>query len=627
MRRVSSSHCARLGIAGALARIACAACAALSTAVFAASGCAPESSREGDPDRPDEELARAEQALEPVPPWSETGGMSVARHGLTATTLLDGRVLVVGGQRTGAVDTGDVFFETAEIWKALPGQFKIVVAQMSQKRAYHTAVRLADGRVLVAGGIGGGPTSEVFDPQKSKWSAPVGLLHAHGVGSTLVLLADGRALLAGGESSGAAEIFDPQSGAWTDTAPLTTPRHHHAATLLKDGRVLVTGGQTYDATPLVTARAEIYDPKSGAWKVVKKMVGPRLLHGAARLANGQVLVVGGSTDAVPATDAVELYDPVKNTWTTVAPLATGRVLHTTAMLDNGAVLVTGGIDAIGSVLRSTELFDPDAQRWIFAGQLHHGRLAHAVTPIAGSGALAAGGEDQSTAELYQSAANGLPCEVGRQCASGFCVDAVCCNTSCDGHCVTCALPGAEGDCSIAAPGTDPHLDCGQGAPCDDVCGEGGACTDRVGEVCVAAACVDDGVHAIVQATCKAPGAACDSVRVDCTPYRCGASSGSGGPGCLAKCASLDDCAAGYACDPEGTCRLRPDVAGVDPEACSMGVGSSSSGIGSSSSRTGSSSSGGGSSSTGGLWIMVIALAAAAGRARSSARSGAKRRAS
>ncbi len=605
MRRVSPSQSARLGIATTIARAASptsgdrfrASISVLFMALVAVAGCAPESSLDGDPPPPSEPIARAAQALEDVPPWTETGGMSVARHGLTATTLLDGRVVVIGGQRLGAVDTGDVFFETAEVWTALPGVFKVVPAKMSTKRAYHAAVALADGRVLVAGGIGGGATSEIFDPKNGTFTPPASLLHARSLGASLVLLADGRALLAGGEETGAVELFDPQTGVWTDTAPLLTPRHFHGATLLKDGRVLVTGGQTYAAPPLPTARAEIYDPKTATWKIAKKASVVRMQHGAARLANGQVIVAGGATDVLPATDAVELYDPPSNTWTTVAALGEARVLHTTTMLDNGAVLVAGGIDALGSVLRSTELYDPDAQRWIFAGQLHHGRLAHAVTALAGGGALASGGEDQSTAELYQSAANGLPCEVGRQCASGFCVDGVCCNTSCDGQCVTCALPGSEGDCSLAAAGTDPHRDCGPGAPCDDVCAADGTCADRVGETCVASACVDDGIHAILPATCKAPGAPCDTLTVDCTPYRCGDGAGSAGPGCLAKCASLDDCAAGYACDPEGQCRLRPDVAGIDPEACATGSGSSS------------------SSGVAGAWLAAIALAAAARRAQ------------
>jgi len=566
MRSIRSSLCAR-GVP----------LFALAWGVLAASACAVESSRETEPPSPLEPVGAASQAIEPTPAWTETGGMSVARRGPTATLLEDGRVLITGGQRAGAIDTGDVFFETAEIWVPLPGKFNLVPAKMAFKREYHAAVRLPDGKVLVAGGLAGGQgTAEIFDPKTGTWTLTA-LHHPHPQGATAVLLNDDRVLLVGGDDGGGAvEIFDPATLTWTDAAPLLVPRRFHAATLLKDGRVLVTGGSDFAQAPKATRKVEVYDPKTNTWKLRGPMAIARSGHGAARLENGPILVIGGASETLPATETVEVYDIGTNDWTAGPPLTTARVLHATTVLDNGAVLVTGGVDTTGSVLRSTELYDLDAQRWVSAGQLHHGRLAHAVVALEGGGALAAGGEDQSTAEVYSSAENGQPCEVGRQCASGFCVDGVCCNTACDGQCVTCGLAGFEGDCSIAPAGTDPHNDCGGGGLCDDVCAANGTCTDRVGEVCIPSSCLEDGIHAILQATCKAPGGSCDTASVDCTPYRCGLSSEGALPGCLVTCRSIDDCAEGYACDPAGHCELRPDVAATDSEACSAGPNSASS---------------------------------------------------
>lgn len=547
----------------------------------AASGCAIESTVETAPPASPEDVGSFAQADEASTPWLETGGMSDARREPTATALLDGRVLVVGGQRAGAIDTGDVFFETAEIWSPIQGVFTLVPAKMTVKRAFHAAVRLGDGKVLVMGGVGGAAgTAEVFDPNLGTWTLTT-LHHPHPQGAAAVVLADGRALLIGADDgAGAVEIFDPQSLTWSDAAPLLVPRRFHAAVLLKDGRVLVTGGFDHADSPKATKTTEIYDPATNVWKLRAPMTIARSSHGMVRLENSSILVVGGASETAAALDSVEAYDLGKNDWTLAPPLATARVLHATTLLDNGAVLVSGGIDTTGSVLRSTELFDPDAQRWVSAGLLHHGRLSHAVAALSGGLALAAGGEDQSTAEVYASEANGQPCELGRQCASGFCIDGVCCNTACDGQCVTCALPDALGDCSIAAPGTDPHHDCGAGGLCDDVCGQHGACVDRVGEVCIPSACLDDGVHAIVEVTCKQAGGACDTATVDCAPYRCGVASEGGPPGCLPSCRSIDDCAEGYACDPDGRCGLRPDVAGVDGDACSAGPpGASSSRLG------------------------------------------------
>ena len=60
-------------------------------------------------------------------------------------------------------------------------------------------------------------------------------------------LANGRVLVTGGlGTSGAplnsAEIYDPATGTWTLTDSMSSPRLRHAATLLPDGRVIVAAG-------------------------------------------------------------------------------------------------------------------------------------------------------------------------------------------------------------------------------------------------------------------------------------------------------------------------------------------------------------------------------------------------
>src|SRR5260370_34999728 len=82
---------------------------------------------------------------------------------------------------------------------------------------------------------------------------------------TVTLLANGKVLVAGGVSlpglSGvlaSAELYDPTSGTFSATGPMTTPRWASVATLLQNGKVLVTGGIGDSGTPLGTA--ELYDP-------------------------------------------------------------------------------------------------------------------------------------------------------------------------------------------------------------------------------------------------------------------------------------------------------------------------------------------------------------------------------
>jgi len=497
--------------------------------------------------------------------------MTVARQAATATRLAEGRVLVVGGQRFGSVDVGDVYFETAELFDPEAETFSVVAAKMAKKRSQHAALAIAGGKVLVAGGVGAAQsasTAEIFDPKSATWTSTPALAHEHW-GATLTVLLDGRVLLAGGSTSaspGASEVFDPVLGTWTEVAPMSLSRRNHTATLLLSGRVLVTGGQLPDQGSKVTDTAELFNPVQGTWSKVVPLPAARTAHTATRLDDGTVLVVGGVTPS-GITAAVERYDPAQDTWMEMPSMERARALHSATLLDHGAVLVAGGVDATSSALRSSELFDPATARWVVNGLLGHGRFDHMAEALAGGAVLVAGGEHQSTAEIYRPTAGGNPCEVGPQCASGYCVDGVCCNETCSGQCVTCARAGAEGTCSPANPGTDPHHNCGAGGPCDSVCDAASRCVDRVGQVCVATACTADGTQAIEGATCSAIGSACTQITVGCAPYRCG---GSGSPatfGCLAQCKSIDDCAEGYACDPEGKCRARPDVAAIDDAAC------------------------------------------------------------
>jgi len=47
--------------------------------------------------------------------------------------------------------------------------------------------------------------------------------------------------------------------------------------------------------------------------------------------------------------------------------------------------------------------------------------------------------------------NGGLCAVGTQCASGFCVSGVCCNSACNSEVETCTAPGSVGSCIVQSP--------------------------------------------------------------------------------------------------------------------------------------------------------------------------------
>jgi hypothetical protein len=270
---------------------------------------------------------------------------------------------------------------------------------MEVERAAHTATLLANGRVLVTGGIRTGEaalaSAELYDPQTRKFS-PTGSMTAVRSGHTATLLKNGLVLLAGGfddeDPVATAELYDPATGRFEPTGSLTAPRGGATATLLRDGRVLVAGGYDGDRS---LASADRYDPATRRFARTGSMRAPRAAHTATRLRDGRVLVTGGGNLQGSALRSAEIYDPRTGSFSATGSLMIRRHKHAAALLRNGRVLVLGGSDEQdwGNRYRSAEVFDPRTHGFTRASALSQARFkmpdAVAVTP---SGAvLVAGG--------------------------------------------------------------------------------------------------------------------------------------------------------------------------------------------------------------------------------------------
>ena len=107
----------------------------------------------------------------------------------------------------------------------------------------------------------------------------------------------------------AVKVYDPQTGVWTEAAPMNTPRQYHAAAALPDGRVLVAGGRYQ--SPL--ASAEVYDPERDRWTFVVPMNVARQWLSAVALPGNRVLAAGGWAGQVLGT--VEIYHAGTDRWT------------------------------------------------------------------------------------------------------------------------------------------------------------------------------------------------------------------------------------------------------------------------------------------------------------------------
>src|SRR4051812_31014542 len=102
---------------------------------------------------------------------------------------------------------------------------------LAVERQLSTATRLANGTVIVAGGLKTHGTAvagaERYNPATETWSA-AGTLNAPRQWHRAVLLRDGRAMVVGGITdlgpTETAEIYNPATNAWTSAAPMSTPR-------------------------------------------------------------------------------------------------------------------------------------------------------------------------------------------------------------------------------------------------------------------------------------------------------------------------------------------------------------------------------------------------------------------
>lgn len=286
--------------------------------------------------------------------WSVTGSMAVARRFHSATLLLHtDNILVAGGVNTSTqtpVAAAELYNPTSGAWTS--------AGSMGTGRFHHTATLLANGKVLVSGGLGPGEgqldTAELYDPATNTWS-PTGSLSFARFGHTALLLLNGKVLVAGGTSSGVAELYDPATGQWTITGTMNVGRFDATLTLLPSGKALAVGG-TANGAPGPLSSAELYDPITGIWTGAGSLVAGRVSHTTTLLPGGKVLVAGGfNPEPGQPLSSAELYDTVTGTWTTTSSLLTGRGAHGAVILTSGRVLAVGGKGA-SAVLGSAELY-------------------------------------------------------------------------------------------------------------------------------------------------------------------------------------------------------------------------------------------------------------------------------
>ena len=310
--------------------------------------------------------------------WEPTGSLNVPRQQATVTQLDNGRTLVAGGRDFALTAS----IASAELYNPLTEAFTLT-GSMTNARWSHTATLLLSGKVLVAGGFTDPTTganaqpvldtAEIYDPATGVWT-PTGPMSTRRALHVAELLPDGRVLVAGGRTcngppplacnstftTNTAEIFNPSTGTWTPTASMNSNRTTTSAVRLTDGRVLVPAG-----FPGGQNTAETYNPPTGTWTNTGLMNANRARQGAMLLPDGTALVAGGSTG--PGTHLTsDTYNPATNTWTPAGNVLQTRFNYFFTELPNGDVLIAGGANAAAT---SAEVYDPATRTWSDAGTM------------------------------------------------------------------------------------------------------------------------------------------------------------------------------------------------------------------------------------------------------------------
>jgi hypothetical protein len=346
--------------------------------------------------------------------YSFTGGTGSIDNGVGSVT--SGGTTIV----TLAATTTYTLTVTPPVGPSVQRQATVTVASgsstMSDRRAYHSETLLANGKVLLAGGMKVllsytiAATADLYDPVSGLLN-PTASLGTARWGHTATLLNNGKVLIAGGfinktDGTSAAELYDPTAGTFTPTlGPLHFARGGHTATLLPGGEVLIVGGYSGKTDDLshYPATCEIYSPVSNSFRDSGSLNAVRGAHRAtpifgvsfpvaaesaerATVVENRVLISAGYS-ANGILKSLEWYFVASDSFSTASvSLVNGRALHTAVLLPNNKVLFAGGGTSSNlppTATATAELYDVATNTIASSGPLTTARAAQTATLVGG----------------------------------------------------------------------------------------------------------------------------------------------------------------------------------------------------------------------------------------------------
>jgi hypothetical protein len=515
--------------------------------------------------------------------WSSGGAIAQPRFWATGNLLPDGKILLAGG--TTCDNCGPM--KPAEIYDPVSQTSEVLPEMKTARLGHGSALTTINGaQVLLVFG-GGTSTAEYFDFAQKTWVS-VGNMAENRAFFAHVLRPDGSIIVAGGgnipffTAIKNVERFDTKTLTWSKAAAMSLTRALMGYTQLPDGKILVAAGVSGSIlnNGNTSSSAELFQP------------GPQgdTCQGGGDCLSGFCVDgvccdkgCGGVCEACSAAKKGSGVDGV------CGPVAADTDPDDECPTQDKSTCGTSGTcDGKGACARYPAKTPCGAAQCVDG--LSTGLLCSAdgkceqdvvsCAPFRCASKEACASACATDLECVPSAhcegkdckpdlAQGEACSRGAQCQSGFCVDGVCCATSCEGTCQACASAlkqdgGPDGVCAPALLDTDPHEDCATDpvASCDrnGSCDGKGACAlFAAGTACQEPTCaVDEKGVRVDQFACDGSGTCQATSSASCGFFGCQQGS------CKTSCKGDSDCAPRAYCD-EGQCVARKALGAICQE--------------------------------------------------------------
>jgi len=223
---------------------------------------------------------------------------------------------------------------------------------------------------VIGGHVGGSEghqlnTINVYNPETGMWTQPLPPLprrthdHAAAMVDGVLFVVGGRTETGGELESGYKLSADNQ---WEDIPKMREPRFGHCCVSL--GGMLYTLGGWHEEK---LKSCERFDAADQSWHPIAAMNHSRC-GSAGVVLDGKIYMIGGWSAASREADRIEdmkkmeVYDPETNMWEEGPMMNKGRE-GMCSVVHDGKIYIVGGVDSNEEPLQCIEYFDPATQLW------------------------------------------------------------------------------------------------------------------------------------------------------------------------------------------------------------------------------------------------------------------------